>query len=461
MSDWMPTLEKGVGPRYLTLAEAILADVAAGRLAPGSRMPNQRELARVLGTSVGTVTRAYQAAEARGAIHSTPGRGTFVRRLPSAGSPLGSTLALDPGRVDLSVAHPLYAQEPDLARALSSMAADVDVHRLFRYQALAEDPRYRTAGLAWLAECGVNAEVEGVVITSGGQHGCLTLVLALTRPGELIMVDEVTYPGFLSLAQQTRRRVRGIPMDAEGMIPEALDEACEEEDARALYLIPTLHNPTGILMPDARRQALAEVAENRGLQVIEDDTLRLLASDPPPTVTSFVPDRSFFIGSMSKAVSGGLRLAFIRVPNAHGDLVRAAVGATVFMASPLLVELGARWIEDGTARHTVAKKRTEIEARQELARELLPAGSFQAHCRSYYLWLYLTEGWTSAEFEAEGRRRGVGVAASRPFSVNTVRPPDAVRVCLSAAEDRDALAGALLTLDRMLADPGSRAPGLL
>jgi len=457
----MPELEKGDAPLYLALAEAILADIVSGRLAPGSRLPNQRDLAASLGASVGTVTRAYQLAEARGAIESTPGRGSFVRRSPAGTSPVGASLSLEPGQVDLSVAHPPYSVEPDLGTALAAVSQAVDVQRFQRYQALEEVTRYRGAGLDWLRACGVETGDDAITLTSGAQHAGLVLLLAQSEPGDLVLVDRITYPGFLALAHHTRRRVRGIPMDRDGMIPEALDEACRENRPTLLYLIPTLHNPTGAVMPEARRRALSRVAEDHDLLVIEDDTLRMLAPDPPPTVTSLIPDRSFFIGSLSKAVSGGLRLAFLRAPRRHAEPLRAAAGATVFMTAPLLVEMAARWIEDGTALHTVARKRAEMEKRHGLAREILPTGSFQAEPQSFYLWLELSEGWTSAEFAAAARQRGVGITPSRPFAADPAESPAGVRVCLSAAETQDHLKQALHTLAYMLMEPQSRAGNLI
>jgi len=250
-------------------------------------------------------------------------------------------------------------------------------------------------------------------------------------------------------------------MDAFGMIPEALGEVCKRDRPTVLYLTPTLQNPTGILVPEERRRELARVAEEHDLLVIEDDNLRLLVTEPPPPLSSFIPDRSFFIASMSKSVAGGLRLAFVTSPRAFADKVNAAVGATVFMVSPLLLEIGARWIEDGTAKRTVVQKRAEIEARQQIAREILKKRTLLSHPRSYYLWLELAEGWTSSEFETEARRRGVGVTSSRPFAVSASDAPNAVRVCVSAAGSRAKLEVALRTLGELAGQPGSRTPGLL
>ena len=461
MVEWKPKLEKGGAPIYQVVADALVADVASGVLPPGSRLQTHRELAESLGTSVGTVTRAYQEAEARGAIESAPGRGTFVRSLPSRQAVVGAGSAEEDRLTDLGVAHPLYAQDPDLASALRSVADRVDVQQLLRYQTHGDRPRYRDAGAAWLQECGVQLEGRGMVVTAGAQHAGLVLLCALTRPGDLIAVDELTYPGFLSSVEQVGRRVQGVPMDESGMDPSALREICQRDRPKVLYLIPTLHNPTGILMPEGRRQELALIAEEHGLFVIEDDTLRLLVSQPPPPVCSFAPDRSFFIGSMSKAVAGGLRLAFVSSPVGFMDALNAAIGATVFMVSPLLVEIGARWIEDGTAKQTVTRKRVEIADRQKLARKILSDHAFQSHPQSYYLWLALPGGWSSPEFETEARRRGVGVTSSRPFSVSASDPPNAVRICLSAATSRERLEAALRTLGQLVDRPESRTPGLL
>ncbi len=461
MTDWKPRLRREDAPLYQALADAIVEDVASGLLAPGARLPTHRELAGRLGISLGTVTRAYQEAHSRGALDAAPGRGSFVRRLPGQWPLGGATGPAATGLIDLSVAHPLYRSDPDLATALRSMADGVDAQRLLRYQPLREQPRYAAAGHRWLAECGCPMPRGGMQIAAGAQHAGFVLLSVLARPGDLVLTDELTYPGFLSAAELRGVRVRGVPMDREGMDPDALREICRRERPGVLYLVPTLQNPTGILVPGKRREALAEIAETHDWRVIEDDTLRLLVADPPPTITSLIPHRSFFIASMSKAVAGGVRLAFMGVPPTHSDAVEAALGATAFTVSPLLLELGTSWIEDGSALRTVARKRAEIGERHHMAREILGPRASASHPGSYYLWLALRDGWSSAEFEAEARRRGVGVTGSRPFAANPGEAPEGVRVCLSAAEDRDRLAAALRTLELLLGRPATRTPGLL
>lgn len=459
--DWKPRLERGEVPMFQALVEALVADIASGKLPPGRRLPTHRDLANALGTSVGTVTRAYREAVARGAIEAAPGRGTFVRRLPDGWPAVGMGMAEGPRLIDLSIAHPQYGQDPDLAAALRSVADRADVQRLLRYQTLSEHPRYRDAAMQWLLECGVSVEPGSVAITAGAQLAGFVLLSVLTRPGDLVVVDELTYPGFLAATELCGRAVQGVPMDGPGMDAEALREVCARDRPKVLYLIPTLHNPTGILMPERRRAELAEVAEEYDLFVIEDDTLRLLAPEPPPPITSLIPRRSFFIASMSKSVAGGLRLAFVASPPPLTSAVEAAVGATVFMVSPLSLEIAAGWIGDGTAMRTVTRKRGEIAGRHALARGIFPGNTFLSHPQSYYLWLQLAEGWNSSEFAAEARRQGVVVTPSRPFAATPTDPPNAVRVCLSAVDSRAQLEVALRTLGHLAERPRSRTPGVV
>ncbi len=461
MSEWKPRLKGGDGPLYQAIADAIVADVTAGRLAPGARLPTHRDLARALGVALATVTRAYREALSRGAIEAAPGRGSFVRRL--AGEwPLGGAGVRAPGDfTDLSVAHPLYSADPELSAALRSVADGVDVQRLLRYQPLRAHPRYSTAGRRWLEVCGCPASASVPIFTAGAQHAGFVLLSVLARPGDVVVTDDLTYPGFLSACELRGVRAQGVPMDRDGMIPDALAEVCRRERPTALYLVPTFQNPTGLVVSRERREKLADLAETHGLQVIEDDTLRLLHPDPLPTVTSLIPHRSSFIASLSKAVAGGLRLAFVATPPHLEAALEAAAGATAFTVSPLLVELATRWIEEGTALQAVVRRQTEIGERQRLAAEILGPHRCASHSRSYYLWLPMPEGWKSTDFEVEARRRGVGVTGSRAFAPNAESAPDGVRVCLSAAEDRDQLAAALRSLGTLLDSPGSRTPGLL
>jgi DNA-binding transcriptional MocR family regulator len=461
MAVWTPEIEEWQRPFYMALAIALESDIESGRLRPGDRLPTQRELARSLGISIGTVTRAYREAEERGKIESAPGRGTFVLHARGARAVMGAEITYDSNLIDLTLAHPQYSQDPDLAEALRVLLRKGDLQRLLRYQSIEGNQRYLTAGDKWLRAHGISAERDQIAITAGAQHALYVLLSVLAKPGDLVLADELTYPGFLSTATQLGLRTMGVAGDEDGMLPGALHAVCGKERPEAVYLIPTIHNPTGVVMSAARRKEIAGVAAQYELPVIEDDTLRLLEPEPPPPISAFYPQGGFFIADMSKLVAGGVRIAYLRVPPPFMGAVVSAVSHTVFMVSPICTEISANWIEDGSAFRAVARKRAETEARQCVGAEILGRFSHRTHPRSYYFWLELPERWTSAEFAVEARRRGVGVASSRPFVAGGCSLPSAVRICLSAAENLANLETALRALANLLDNPSQGSPSLV
>jgi DNA-binding transcriptional MocR family regulator len=442
MTTWVPTLTENHDPLYLAIAKALVTDASEGRLRPGDRLPTQRELARRLGVSIGTVTRAYLEAERRGVISGETGRGTFVRNLEPEGATGTATWRQVSGGVgkgdiiDLSVSYPIDTEAPDLAAGLRAVAERSDVLQLLRYESHHVRERHVEAGAKWLRYFGLAARPEEVVVTVGAHHAFGVILGAIAKPGDLVLVDEHAFSGFVASAQQQHLRLQGVAMDEFGMIPDALHAACRQRKARALFLTPTIHNPTTAVMTAERREKIAEVAEQHDLLIIEDEAIRFLSPDAPPPVATLVPERTFFIATMSKAIGGGLRVAFVAAPPFAREQLKHGVWSSVWMAAPLNLEIATLWIEDGTAADVAQRKRREAEARQQITREVLAGFDYRTQPAAYFIWLYLPLDWSSAEFANEARRRGVAVTPSGAFTLRSGEPPKAVRVCVSAAEDR-------------------------
>jgi len=244
MTIWEPRLEGRNGPRYRAIVEALAEGVAAGELRVGGRLPTHRDLADRLGVTVGTVSRAYSEAARRGLVSGEVGRGTFVRG--------GHDPVADPddddGPVDLGQNHPPdppgRPQQAALLEALAGLTTRADAGRLLDYPAAGGNAADREAGAAWIGRSGVEAAPEHVLVCTGSQHG-LTVVLATQmEPGDLLLTESLTYAGLKSVAGLLHLRLKGLPMDAQGLRPEALEDACRDGGAKALYLIPTFHNPT-------------------------------------------------------------------------------------------------------------------------------------------------------------------------------------------------------------------------
>src|SRR5262249_58990543 len=122
----------------------------------------------------------------------------------------------------------------------------------------------------------------------------------------------------------------------------------------------------------------------------------------------------------------------VRAPEPLGRRLAAAIRTTTWMAAPLMAEIAALWIKDGTANTIVKSKRKEAAARQKLAVALLGSERVESHPASYHLWLHLPEPWRSETFTAAARQRGVAITPAQAFLVGRAATPDAVRVSLGA-----------------------------
>jgi DNA-binding transcriptional MocR family regulator len=442
MTIWQPDLTNLPGPRYLAIVDALSIDLRGGVLRDGDRLPTHRDLAYRLGITVGTVTRAYAEAERRGLIRGEVGRGTYVRGVQPGNSYLPEPRG--DGLIDLSMNYPASTDaDAVLAASLQAMAVRPGIGRVLEYQQNRGRDTHRAAGAAWVKRHGLDVSAEQIVVTAGGQHGMAVLLGALAGPGDVVLTEAFTYPGVKAIAELFRFELVGLEMDGEGILPDAFEKACRGGRARALFCMPRLQNPTGAHMPAERRRAIAAIARHHGVPVVEDDIYGFLIKDGPPPLVSHMPELGFYLASLSKAMAPGLRVGYAVVPPAHLQRVSAAVRATTIMASPATAELAAQWIADGTGDRLAAQYRNEAIARQGIARDMLREFSYAAHPAALHGWLTLPAHWAPAHFTAEARQRGIVITPAEVFAVNGGRPARTVRICHSAARDRDELRRAL------------------
>ncbi|RKH14393.1 PLP-dependent aminotransferase family protein [Corallococcus praedator] len=449
-APWKPRLKRSDGPLYAALVDALAADISAGRLRAGDRLPTHRELAVTVGASLGTVTRAYAEAERRGLIRAQVGNGTFVRDLTEMErySP-----QLDRTRIDLGpTAVPIVPGDLGhlaLAAALKQLGERADLTALSGYQSHGGSESQRAAGARWLGLAGVPASEAEVTVCGGAQHATLMLLSLLATP-EGVLVEDVTYPGALAAAEWLRLPTHPVALDADGLIPEALAEACRKSGARVLYCTPTNHNPTTAIMPLQRRQAVLEVCREFDVALIENGALAPLVAKAPPPLAALAPERTYHLGSLSKALLPALRVGYIRAP-AHARLaLEQAAAATVWSGSPLMSELASRWIADGTAEALRDARRSEAMARQSLAASVLKGHPYVAHATAYFLWMPIPEHRRATELVEQAAARDVLLGPAHLFAARPGNAPNALRVSLGAASSRAELERGLKTLAELL-----------
>lgn len=447
LPSWWPRSGLPAGPRFLQIADVLQAAIADGRLQPGDRLPPQRHLAAQLGVDLTTITRAYDEARRRHLLQGRGARGTYVT------APVVELTAT----LDLRMNTPPPPEGVDfddlLKQGLAQVLMRTDTSLLMTYHLGGGSDADRHAGAQWLAPMLGAVPAEHVVVCPGAQAAIAALILALSAPGDVILTTPTTYPGLCTAAAELGRCLVAVPADAHGMLPDALAQACRQHQPRLLYLNPTLHNPTATTVPLARRQALAAVAQQCNVRIIEDDPYWLLAEAPPPPVATLAPQHTCYISTLSKCLTPGLRVAFVLLRDAQ-ERARflAALRAFTLMVAPLTAALATQWISDGSAARLLAGVREEARQRHWMARDLL-AGRHTGTGDGLHIWLELPSYWQSEQLAHVAEREGLAVTPAEAFAVAGdvgAAPPKAIRISLGCTQDRAQLHAALQRLSQLL-----------
>lgn len=470
MTIWTPDLTNRAGPKYRSIAEILAEDIASGVLSPGDRLPTHRDLAWRLGVTVGTVSRAYALAQERGLISGEVGRGTVVQEIgverarmsledgfecppvatyfaPPVERPAGADL-IDMGRN--------FPTDPRtagmIADALRRMAVPKLINDLESYHPPNGLRMHRQAAAAWLAELGIDADAGTVLITSGCQHALSVAMAGLCKPGDRILMEELTWPGAAQLAQSLGLSVATVTLDGEGIRPDAFEEACRQGAVRLLYTVPTLQNPTTATMSEQRRREIVEIARRHDVLLVEDGVFGFLSSDAPPPIHALAPDITLHATSLSKAVTPSLRIGYLAAPEALVSPLATVIKATMLMPPTLGAQLAAELILSGAAGLAAQRQRQFAADRQRLARQILGGYIGETNPDASQIWMELPPQWTPQQFADAAMARGVSVNAGGSFMpAPTGGEPSNVRVCLATESSRERIEGGLHILADLVA----------
>ncbi|MEM5383017.1 PLP-dependent aminotransferase family protein [Paraburkholderia phymatum] len=437
-------------PRYKELVDRLAADIRAGRLRPGTRLPTHRDLAAREGLALVTATRVYAELQAMGLVSGEAGRGTFVKEPLPRGQGI-DLHAWSTDIVDLSFNYPSAPGQTDLLRAaLRQLAAAGDLESLLRYQPHGGREHERRTVARHLASRGVPATADTTLLVSGAQHGLTTTAMALFEPGDVVAVDALTYPGFKLAAEANRLELAPIPAAGRGPDLDALAALCKRRRVRAVYAMPTLHNPLGWVMSATRRRELVALARHHGLILIEDAAYAFLAEDAPPPLASLAPETTVYVSSLSKSVATGLRVGFVCAPREWIARLERTIRATTWNTPATMTAIACGWMEDDTVDRLEAEKRRDARIRQSLATEVLGRIKRISHPASYFVWLPLPPEVRADTIAMALMRERVSVSTAQPFSTSA-HVPHAIRLALGSV-DLDTLRRSLETVARVVAD---------
>ncbi|WP_274034221.1 aminotransferase-like domain-containing protein [Streptomyces sp. MMBL 11-1] len=430
---------------FRSVADAVAAEIAAGRLREGERLPPQREFARRHAIADSTAARVYRELARRGLTVGQVGRGTFVREAPGAPAPAPALSEPADSRVDLELNHPVVPEQAGLlAAGLEKLVRSGHLESVLRPVGAAGTPAAREAAADLLTRGRWRPDPERILFAGNGRQALSAAVAALTRPGARLGVEEFTYPVLKSIAARLGVTLVPLAIDEDGLVPEAVEEAHRADPLHAVYVQPVLHNPLSLTMPARRLDHLADVLLTSGISAVEDAVWAFLRDDLPP-LASRAAERTVLVDSLSKRLSPGLSLGFAVAPEAMAGRVAGALRSGGWTPMRFPLEAMVRWQEDGVVATLVRAKQREAGARQELAHRHLGDFRTRGAPSSYYRWWELPSPWRADTFVAAAARHGIAVTPAAAFSAGRPRGPQAVRLGL-ASPTREVLSRALATL---------------
>jgi DNA-binding transcriptional MocR family regulator len=369
--------------KYQSIVKQLRAGIRKGDLSPGDRLPTHREMAKLTGVTISTVTQAYAEAARLHLVSGQVGRGTFVLADSADASLFAATFARETSDTNFGTQSIDTSNWIDLSAnipAVDPRSTDlVDTLRtLTRRNANVITEGYPTTAALWRARLamehltasrGVSLRAEDFVITAGAQHGLFAALLALAGPGSRVLAESLTFPGLKAVARQLKIELVPVALDEHGLDPADLRRQAKRTAAKVVVCVPSLQNPTGASMNSQRRKEIASVLIEQGLVAIEDDVYGSLSDEP--CLAASAPDHTVVLTSVSKTIEAGLRIGAIAGPAHLLEHVTPEVHMTSWPISTTSIEVLSAWCADGTAERRIAWQRAEIRARWNLATRIL------------------------------------------------------------------------------------------
>ena len=259
-----------------------------------------------------------------------------------------------------------------------------------------------------------------MLIVSGSQQGLDLLAKALIDPGDRVLVETPTYLGALQSFALFSPRFVSVASDDDGLLPDALVDSMR--GAKFLYCLPNFQNPTGRLLPEARRRRLAEKARELDLLILEDDPYGALSYDgeTPPSIRSLAPERTVYMGSFSKVLAPGLRLGYVIAPQALRAKLVQAKQATDLHTATLSQMAVYEVIKDGFLDSHIPTIRALYKAQCEamlaaLARHMPDGVRWNTPHGGMFLWAELPRGMNASTILARAVELNVAFVPGAPF----------------------------------------------
>jgi GntR family transcriptional regulator / MocR family aminotransferase len=453
-------------PLYRQIKSYFQQGILSGSLAPNTRLPASRQLARDLGVNRITVETAYSELEADGLIFSRVGSGTYVSPSPplpsrpleildtswplwqenlQTGNPRSENVNLDEMRKNIQHPRPIsfaggtsashLFPADDFRKVLQTIMRRDGISALEYGESNGYAPLRSTIAHV-LASQGLPARPENILITAGSQQAISLVSQLLLKPGDTILVESPTYSGALDLFQALNFRVVGIPVDKQGMQVEGLERLLQQHHPKLIYTIPNFHNPTGTCLSASRRRELLVLADRYNVPILEDDfvgDLRYEGRTQPSLKTLDPGGRVIYTSTFSKMLMPGLRVGFLLIEGpVYESLVNfkhlndLATSTLIQRALEAYVTVGRYQAHLRRSCQIFRKRRDAMIA--ALHRYLPGNAQFDTPQGGLFLWVHLPDKISSDELLPLASKEGVDFVPGSKFFPDGIQGQDWIRL---------------------------------
>lgn len=460
-------------PLYEQIEQNLRQGILSGSLAPETRLPASRQLARDLGVNRITVENAYAALEADGLVYSRVGSGTYVlpppplpqipqksaeavwplwqQNLPERS--LGARavveqMRLTAGRADhisfaggISDSH-LFPAE-DFRKVLQTVMRRDGIDALDYGDRRGYAPLRETITHI-LASQGLQTSPENVLITAGSQQALALVSQLLLEPGDTILVESPTYSGALDLFRALNFRIISVPVDSQGMRVDLLEKQLQQHHPKLVYTIPNFHNPTGTCLSGTRRHELIILAERYNVPILEDDFVGDLRYEgrAQPALKALDPGgRVIHVSTFSKMLMPGLRVGFLVADGPVYDALVKFKRVNDLATSSLIQRALHDYVTVGRYQAHLRRSSQIFRKRRDamlaaLQRFLPDRLQFETPQGGLFLWINLPDGFSAGELLPIAIRQGVDFMPGSGFFLNPAEGAGWMRLNFVVQEER-------------------------
>jgi DNA-binding transcriptional MocR family regulator len=450
--SWKPDKNVLKRPYYQSIASLLEHDIKNGFLAPGTKLPPQRELADFLDLNFTTITRAYKICEERGVIYAITGSGTYVA--PNASRSITISKDKTASLIELGLVSSFEQTNALVKDSIQQVVNKGYFEQLLNYNDPTGIPHQKAAALNWMESFGIHIDQEHLAIVSGAQNALAIALIALFEPGNRIATDVYTYSNFIELAKMFRIQLVPITGDEFGMLPGELDKQCNQVNIHGIFLMPSCNNPTTIMMSDFRKRELAEVIRKHRLILIEDEIHVFMTagivSDYQQPMFNLLPEQTIYICCTSKSICSGLRIAYI----VYGKVFREKILRSIFninvKTSSFNAEIITELILSGKAHEIVLLKKQLAQTANDMFFDNFPLNKNVGHPLSFYRWLPIQRHSDALELETDLQKLGIRAFHSDRFLSGQTTQDKYLRIALSSTNSLDELKVGLRILNEYL-----------